>query len=83
MSEIPIENIYYLLSYAYSKLKIDNDVLKEAKEYDNVLDLFARILINSLSSLIKSGFYRSYVTKNEDLFTPKGKINISSSINPR
>ena len=83
MSEIPIENIYYLLSYAYSKLKIDKDVLKEAKEYDNVQDLFARILINSLNSLIKSGFYRSYVTKNEDLSAPKGKINISSSIKRR
>lgn len=83
MSEIPIENIYYLLSYAYSKLKIDKDVLKEAKEYDNIQDLFARILINSLNSLIKSGFYRSYLTKNEDLSAPKGKINISSSIKRR
>lgn len=83
MSEIPIENIYYLLSYAYSKLKIDKDVLKEAKEYDNIQDLFARILINSLNSLIKSGFYRSYITKNDDLFAPKGKINISSSIKRR
>ena len=67
MSEIPIENIYYLLSYTYSKLKIDEDVLKEAKDYDNIHDLFARILINSLNSLIKSGFFRSYMAKNEDL----------------
>ena len=83
MSEIPIENIYYLLSYTYSKLKIDEDVLKEAKDYDNIHDLFARILINSLNSLIKSGFFRSYMAKNEDLFAPKGKLNISSSIKRR
>lgn len=83
MSEIPIENIYYLLSYAFNYLDIDEDVLKDVKDYGNIHDLFARILINALNNLIKSGFYRNYIVHNEDTSHIKGKINISNSIKKR
>ncbi|MGN0094288.1 MAG: 5-methylcytosine-specific restriction endonuclease system specificity protein McrC [Methanobrevibacter sp.] len=80
INKIPIKNIYYLLSYAYTYLKIDEDVLKESEDFRHAEDLFARILINSLSSLIKSGFYRNYIVQNDDTSIIRGKINISESI---
>lgn len=83
MNEIPIENIYYLLSYAFNYLDIDEDVLKDVKDYENIQDLFARILINALNNLIKSGFYRNYILHNEDTSHIRGKINISNSIKRR
>lgn len=78
--EIPIQNIYYMLSYAYKNLKINENVLKDSISYDNVYNLFARILINILKAIKKRGFYKGYISKNDNLHSPKGKINISESI---
>ncbi len=78
--EIPIQNIYYMLSYAYKNLKINENILKDSISYDNVYNLFARILINILKAIKKRGFYKGYISKNDNLHSPKGKINISESI---
>ena len=82
-SNIPIQNIYYMLSYAYERLKINNTILKESVDFKNIYDLFARILINVVNRLIKRGFYKEYVLVNRDVSSPKGKINISESIKRR
>ena len=81
--EIPIQNIYYMLSYAYNNLKINQDILRESETFENIHDLFARILIEAINSLIRRGFYKEYIVKNEDTSSLKGKINISESIKRR
>lgn len=82
-NEIPIQNIYYMLSYAYKHIKINQNILLESVDFKNSYDLFARILIESINSLIRRGFYREYILKSEDTSSLKGKINISESIKRR
>lgn len=72
-----------MLSYAYENLRINKKVLKDSVDYKNVHDLFARILINVINTLIKRGFYKEYILKNEDVFSPKGKINLTETIKRR
>jgi 5-methylcytosine-specific restriction enzyme subunit McrC len=79
-NQIPIQNIYYMLSYAYNNLKINQDVLLESLDYENIHDLFARILIDAINNLVRRGFYKEYIVLNEDTSNIKGKINISESI---
>lgn len=79
-NEIPIQNIYYMLSYAYNNLKINADILRESVDFNNIYDLFGRILIEAINNLIRRGFYREYIIKTEDTLNIKGKINISHSI---
>ena len=81
--EIPIQNIYYMLSYAYNNLKINQDILRESEYFENIYDLFARILIEAINSLIRRGFYKEYIVKSEDISSLKGKISISESIKRR
>ncbi|MCL2114983.1 MAG: hypothetical protein FWH29_02045 [Methanobrevibacter sp.] len=81
--EIPIQNIYYMLSYAYKNLKINQDIFKESLDFKNIYDLFARILIEAINNLIRRGFYKEYIVKTEDTSNIKGKINISTSIKRR
>ncbi|GAA5818804.1 MAG: 5-methylcytosine-specific restriction system specificity protein McrC [Methanobrevibacter sp. CfCl-M3] len=81
--KIPIQNIYYMLSYAYRHLKIDKDILRDSEEFENVHDLFARVLIEEIKSLVRRGFYREYVVKNQDTSNIKGKINITNTIKRR
>lgn len=78
--EIPIKNVYYMLSYAFSYLKTTEDIKRECERFNNIHDLFARILIEGVNSLIKRGFYKEYVLKEEDTSTIRGKININESI---
>ncbi|MDO5849442.1 MAG: hypothetical protein Q4P18_07895 [Methanobrevibacter sp.] len=79
-SEIPIQNIYYMLSYAYKRLKINETIFKESVDFNNIYDLLSRILINIVNTLIKRGFYKDYIQVNDDIKGVKGKINLSDSI---
>jgi len=69
-----------MLSYAYNNLKINQDILRESLYFENIFDLFARILIEAINNLIRRGFYKEYIVKSEDTSSLKGKINISESI---
>ena len=77
--DIPILNIYYLLSYAWDKL--DEAEPQEVSQVDNqnVINLFARVLSNRTSYLLRRGLDRGYVEKNDVLGVVKGKINISET----
>ena len=83
--KIPIKNIYYMLSYAWNIWNIideDNDK-KEIfgdEKFDNIYNVMGYIISIFLEKLIKRGFYRGYITLEEDLSVLKGKINFSESI---
>lgn len=83
--KIPIKNIYYMLSYAWNLWNIideDNDK-KEIfgdEKFDNIYNVMAYILNMFLDKLIKRGFYKGYITLEEDLSVLKGKIDFSKSV---
>lgn len=77
--EIPIQNIYYLLCYAWNKL--DEGELVDVRSIDSteLVDLFAKVLVNGTTHLLKRGIDRSYVEYEDSIRTIKGKLNISFS----
>ncbi|MDO9626538.1 MAG: 5-methylcytosine-specific restriction endonuclease system specificity protein McrC [Methanobacteriaceae archaeon] len=79
-NEIPIKNIYYMLSYSYKNLKIDNNIKKESERFENIYELLSRVLISGANNLIKRGFCKEYLTKDEDTNNIRGKINITKTI---
>ncbi len=79
-SKIPIKNIYYMLCYAYDILKTGENVNLSNEEFDNIYDLFGKILVNGTSLLIKRGFNREYINISEELAGIRGKIGINESI---
>ena len=78
--KIPIQNIYYLLCYAWDKLEEDKKTKVNISDYDSLLDLFTRLLINGCTQLFKRGLDRQYVEFSDDIAGIKGKLNISDSI---
>jgi len=56
---IPIQNIYYLLCYAWDKLEEKEIVDVEPLDSTSLADLFARVLINGTNHLLKRGFDRA------------------------
>ncbi len=80
MNTIPIENIYYLLCYAWNKLEEKDIVSLEKIESNNILELLSRVLISGTSFLFKRGLDRAYIDFQEESRSIKGKIDFGVTI---
>ena len=81
---ILIQNIYYMLAYAFQELRQNNYVEIQGEEaFDDIYDLFAEILARGISYQLKQGLYREYVARNESMQTVKGKVDINGTIAKR
>lgn len=77
---ILIKNIYYMLCYVFRGLSNIGSANLDKEEFENLQDLFARILYLGISTQIKRGLYKEYIEEKEELSCLKGKINISEFI---
>ena len=77
---IKIQNIYYMLAYAFSVLKEDSFKNVATENFENAADLFAAIIAKGISNQIKRGLGKEYLSKIDLLSSPIGKIDVSASI---
>jgi 5-methylcytosine-specific restriction enzyme subunit McrC len=77
---IPVQNIYYLLSYAWNKLDESETLSAGVDDYDDLLNLLSRVLINGCGHLLKRGLHANYLLKEEAYRGIKGKFLIAESI---
>ena len=77
---IPIENIYYLLCYAWKKLDEKDRVAVSAENFKEMLDLLAKVLINSTRILLKRGIDRSYINLTGEFAGIKGKFELTATL---
>lgn len=78
--QIPLQNIYYLLCYAWNKLDESEIVNVKAIDSTELIDLFAKVLSNGLSRLLKQGLDRYYIEQEHIVNGIKGKLNLSATI---
>ena len=78
---IRIQNIYYMLSYAFQVLNEQGYKQVTTEKFENFAELCAAILIKGVSLQIKRGLNREYLIKTESLSLLHGKIDIASSLN--
>ena len=78
--EIPIQNIYFLLCYAWDKLEERDLVEVDPVGITELVDLFSRVLISGTNHLLKRGFDRNYVLHEEQTSRLKGKIRFDAVI---
>ena len=71
---IKVQNIYYMLAYAYQALSIYGINAYSTEKFEYVDDLFAAILAKGISMQIKKGIQREYTLIQEEVSSPKGKI---------
>ena len=80
MANIPIQNIYFLLCYAWDKLEEGSLVGVNAEDATGVLDLLGKVLTNGTTHLLKKGLDRGYVLMEEELRGLKGKVLLGPSV---
>ncbi len=78
--KIPIQNIYYLLCYAWNKLN-EADLIKVTPlDRHTVLDLLANVLATGVGHLLKQGLDRGYVPHKEETSTIRGKVMFTQTL---
>lgn len=77
---IPIQNIFYMLSYAFQVLKQQGYKDIATEQFNNVAELCAAILVKGISAQLKRGLDKEFIPRIEVLSTLRGKIEINDSI---
>jgi len=77
---IKIQNIYYMLAYAFRVLTENSYASIATEEFDHIGDLCTAILAKGIANQIKQGLGREYICQTETLSSPRGKIDISASL---
>ena len=77
---IRIQNIYYMLAYAFQVLQTNGYASLGAEQFQNTADLLSAILARGISLQIKHGIGRDYVEESGELLVLRGKINLSESM---
>ncbi|MFG6378239.1 MAG: 5-methylcytosine-specific restriction endonuclease system specificity protein McrC [Lachnospiraceae bacterium] len=77
---IPIQNVYYMLSYAFQVLNEQGYKNIATKQFNNTAELIAAILAKGIAVQIKRGLGKEYIPQTEPLSALRGKIDIAESI---
>ena len=77
---IPIQNIYYMLSYAFQILNEQGYKNIATEQFNNTAELMAAILEKGIAIQLKRGLGKEYILQTEALSSLRGKIDIAESI---
>ncbi len=80
---IPVQNVYYMLAYAFQVLNEQGYKHITTEQFNNVAELCATILSKGVSVQLKRGLGREYIPQTDALSAIRGKIVISESIKTR
>lgn len=78
--KIPIQNIYYLLCYAWNRLEERDMIDVTGIDSTSLVDLFARVLCGGIERLLRRGLDRGYVDVAEDTRCLRGKLLFSPTV---
>lgn len=76
-SLIPIQNVYYLLCYAWDVLPEQEAVNIDSTTIDKPIDLLCAVLVNGTKHLLRRGIDQGYQPYCEELSTIRGRINVA------
>lgn len=77
---IKIQNIYYMLAYAYQVLQEKGYASCGTEKFENTADLLSAILVKGVSKQVKRGLGRTYIEETEPLSSLRGKIDVNESL---
>lgn len=77
---IPIRNLYYIFCYAWASFPSGEMAEVGKEEAPDLQNLFAKLLIDGLHRIIRRGLARGYVSRQEDLRGPRGRLLLDEII---
>ena len=77
---VPVRNVYYLLCYAWDSADLATRADVGSLPGDHVADLLGHVLAVRVAELLRRGLLREYVSRDEDLRSPRGRIDVGAHI---
>lgn len=77
---VPLQNIYYLLCYAWKRFEAKPLTDVSAIPGNRVENLLAQVLIDGVTRLLRSGLDRGYISLNEECRTLRGKLLLGQTV---
>lgn len=77
---IPIQNLYYLLLYAWDVPELRNKVRVDAEKCHSLPNLFVQLLIGATERLLKHGLVQEYRSRQEEIEGLRGKLCIGETL---
>lgn len=77
---VSVQNVYYLLCYAWDRLEARSLVDLHAIQGDRIENLLGQVLRHGVAHLIRRGLDRGYVADMEDGRRLRGKILVSETV---
>ena len=78
--KIPIQNIYYLLCYAWNRLEERDIIDISGIDSPSLVDLLAKVLCGGIERMLRTGLDRGYVDYSEETRWLKGKMHFSPTL---
>ena len=77
MSSIPVENVYYLLIYAWDRLPEAEQIDIAALDRTSLVNLYASVLLQGMRHLMRRGLEQSYIAERAEIPGIRGRANIA------
>jgi 5-methylcytosine-specific restriction enzyme subunit McrC len=77
---IPIQNIYYLLCYAWDRFDEGDMRDVSGADFQSIADLLAAVLCRGINRLLRKGLDRGYREQEEIIKTVRGRIEIGYTV---
>jgi 5-methylcytosine-specific restriction enzyme subunit McrC len=78
---IPIQNLYYLLCYAWNRLPEQEPWLAaEATAFHRPLELLGQVLLSGTRRLLRQGLRQAYAEREEELGELRGRVLLDASL---
>ena len=79
---IPIQNLFYLLLYAWDALDEAGILAITAEPETQLLDLLAAVLNRGIDCLLRRGLDRNYLSQRDAIPGIRGKLDLTGTIKP-
>lgn len=80
MRRIPIQNMYYILCYAWGMGEMRGRVNLGVEECPSLADLLVHVLLNATDDLLRRGMAQGYTVYGDEMDGIKGKIDIGETL---
>lgn len=78
--QIPIENLYYLLCYAWDVTDQLNKVKVDGEHSHSLENLLASVLTNACERLLRRGLVQEYLFREQEVDGIRGKLNLAETL---
>ena len=78
--QIPIENLYYMLCYAWDVNDQLNKVKVDGEHCHSLENLLTTVLVNACDQLLRKGLIREYRFREQEIYGIKGNPNLTATI---